>query len=133
MAGKSSTSTLSARERQIVDVVTELGKATVRDITDRLPNAPTPNAVRTTVGILVRKGHLRASRRGRESVYTLAASKRTLARRAFRDLLRVFFAGSIERAVVSYLTDPEAEYTEEELREIERVVHELKQRKHGRG
>ena len=129
----SRTAALSARERQIVDIITELGKATVRDVTERLPNAPTPNAVRTTIGILVKKGHLKASRRGRESEYRLSVSKSAAGRRALRDLIRVFFGGSIERAVVSYLTDPKATFDEEELEEIERVLSEIRSRREGKG
>ena len=123
---------LSARERQLVNIVTELGKATVRDVTERLPNAPSANAVRTTLGILVKKGHLKSTRRGRESVYQLTSSKSSSGRRALRELIRIFFGGSLKQAVVSYLTDPHARYTDEELDEIERVLDEIKSRRaHG--
>ena len=120
---------LSARERQLINIVTELGKATVRDVREHLPNAPTANAVRTTLGILVKKGHLKSTRRGRESVYQLTVSKSSSGRRALRELVRVFFGGSLKQAVVSYLTDPHARYTDQELDEIERVLGEIKSRR----
>jgi hypothetical protein len=47
---------LSRRERQIMNVVYGQGQATAIDVHSELPDAPSPTAVRTTLGILVRKG-----------------------------------------------------------------------------
>jgi len=116
-----------------MDAVTELGEATVSDVTARLPDAPTRNAVRTTLGIMVRKGYLRSTSRGRAKVYRPASSPARAGRRAFRDLLKVFFGGSIRNAVVSYFTDPYAKYDDKEIEEIERVLREIKAQRRKRG
>src|SRR5207253_749382 len=50
------------RERQIMDVVYRLGRATVGDVMGRLPDPPTYSAVRAMLRYLERKGHLRHTR-----------------------------------------------------------------------
>jgi predicted transcriptional regulator len=117
---------MSARERQIMDAVTELGSGTVSEITRLLPDAPTSNAVRTMLGLMLKKGYVKASRRGRAKVYRPADSPARASRRALRELLRVFFGGSMKRAVVSYFSDPRAAYSDEELEQIERVLREIR-------
>src|SRR5438874_1170570 len=57
------------RERQIMDVVYRLGRATVGDVMGRLPNPPTYSAVRAMLRYLERKGHLRHTRDGVRYVY----------------------------------------------------------------
>ena len=50
---------LSRRERQIVEIVYRLGKATVADVRKELPDPPSYSAVRALLRILEEKGHLR--------------------------------------------------------------------------
>src|SRR5205823_2512130 len=57
------------RERQIMDVVYRLGRATVGDVMGRLPDPPTYSAVRAMLRYLERKGHLRHTRDGVRYVY----------------------------------------------------------------
>ncbi len=54
----SSPSEFSKRERQVIEVITRLGRATARDIERELPNAPTYSAVRSILRILTNKGLL---------------------------------------------------------------------------
>ena len=51
--------TLSRRERQIMDIAHRRGRVTVREIVDELPDPPSYSAVRALVGVLEEKGHLR--------------------------------------------------------------------------
>src|SRR5438132_1303943 len=57
------------RERQIMDVVYRLGRATVGDVMSHLPDPPTYSAVRAMLSYLERKGHLRHNRDGVRYVY----------------------------------------------------------------
>src|SRR2546421_172444 len=50
---------LSRRERQIMDVVYRLGRATAAEVTALLPDPPTYTTVRGLLRILEEKGHLR--------------------------------------------------------------------------
>lgn len=122
---------LSMRERQIMDAVHALGRATVQEVTDRLPDAPTPNAVRTMLGNLTRKGYLRQRRDGRRSVYASRSSRGAAARRALDRVLSVFFAGSMPDALRVYFSDPRVQLSDEELAEIERLLKSARKRSRG--
>ena len=66
---------LSARERQVMDVVYLLGEATATEVLEALSDPPSRNAVRTFLRILEEKGHLKHKQRGRE--YTRPPSSPT--------------------------------------------------------
>src|SRR5215213_7467861 len=50
---------LSRREQEIIDIVYARGHATAAEVREAMHDAPTDAAVRTTLRILVAKGHLR--------------------------------------------------------------------------
>ncbi len=56
MAPKSSPALLTKRERQIMDVLYRLGRATAAEIMDRVPGAPGYSTVRTQLRVLENKG-----------------------------------------------------------------------------
>lgn len=119
---------LSMRERQIMDVVHELGRVTVQEVTSRLPDAPTSNAVRTMLGNLTRKGYLKRSQDGRRSVYMPRSRPEAAARRAMERVLSIFYAGSMPNALRAYFADPRVRLSEEEAREIERLLERARER-----
>src|SRR2546429_1989396 len=82
------------RERQIMDVVYRLGRATVGDVMGRLPNPPTYSAVRAMLRYLEGKGHLRHTRDGVRYVYEPTLPHAEAQRSAIQHLLRTFFRGS---------------------------------------
>jgi hypothetical protein len=59
MAKKTSDHNLGARERQIMDVIYQLGEASVAEVRDRLPNPPSYSAVRTMIRHLEGNGLLK--------------------------------------------------------------------------
>jgi len=69
---------LSRRERQIMDVVYRLGRATATEIVEGIPDPPTKDAVRRLIRILEEKGLLRHEVDGPRHVYhpTLARIRR---------------------------------------------------------
>jgi len=96
-------SELSRRERQIMDVVFALGEATVNQVVQAIPDAPTPMAVRRLMHILEAKQQLRRKKQGREVVYLPRVSKAKAGRNAFQRVLETFFGGSLEEALASHL------------------------------
>src|SRR4051812_15183520 len=95
---------LSGRERQIMDVVWARGGATVSEVIAGIADAPTRPAVRALMTILERKGHLRHEKKGREFVYRPTRPRALAAKSALRRVLKTFFEGSLERAVVAHLS-----------------------------
>jgi predicted transcriptional regulator len=119
---------LSRRERQIMNVVYGQGQATAIDVHSELPDAPSPTAVRTTLGILVRKGWLKHSKEGRQFVYRPARSGSREARKAFQSLLSTFFSGSIEVAVAAHLANPRTSVSDEELQRLEELIKDARKK-----
>ena len=50
---------LSRRERQIMDIIHRLGKATAGEVLEALPDPPSYSAVRALLRLMEEKGHLR--------------------------------------------------------------------------
>jgi BlaI family transcriptional regulator, penicillinase repressor len=116
--------TLSRRERQIMDVVYRLGAATAAEVVAHLPDPPSYSAVRTLLGILEDKGHLRHEARGTRYVYLPIVPRTQARRRALDDLLRTFFQGSPKEAVVTLIEEKGRSLSAQDLAEIRRLIEQ---------
>ena len=116
--------TLSKRERQIMDIVFELGAASAADVHERLPDPPTYTAVRTMLSLLEEKGLVRHRQEGRKYVYSPCHSQKTQGRSALSRVLQVFFGGSLENAIAAHLSDPKLKLDEEDLERLKAVIDE---------
>jgi predicted transcriptional regulator len=96
-------SELCRRERQIMDAVFALGRATVKRVVETIPSPPTAMAVRRMMHILEEKGYLRRRPNGREVIYVPRQTKGKAGRRAFERVLETFFGGSLEEALAAHL------------------------------
>ena len=85
---------LGGRERQIIDAVYRLGKATVSDVRAGLPDPPSYSAVRAMLNLLERKGYLRHERVGMKYVYAPVIAAKKAQASALRNLVSTFFGGS---------------------------------------
>ena len=82
---------LSRRERQIMDIIYESKEATAQQVMERLPDAPGYSAVRALLRVLENKGHLEHRQDGPRYVYTPRLAKDTARRSELRHLLKTFF------------------------------------------
>ncbi|MDH4197089.1 MAG: BlaI/MecI/CopY family transcriptional regulator [Candidatus Aminicenantes bacterium] len=121
---------LSRRERQIMDIIYEMGEATAVQVLERLPSAPSYSAVRALLRVLEEKGHLSHRQDGPRYVYSPLLAKEKARRSALRDLLRTFFDNSTEDAVAALLDLSEDNLSEEDYRRLLALVR--KARKEGR-
>ena len=94
---------LSRRERQIMDVVYRLGRASATEVLDGLPDAPSYSTVRALLRILEEKGHMRHERDGARFVYLPTVSRAKARRSALEGLVATYFEGSAEQAVAALL------------------------------
>jgi predicted transcriptional regulator len=122
-------SKLSRRERQIMDIIYALGKATVRNVQARLPDPPTDMAVRRMLQILEERGHLRRRAEGREVVYLPAQSKARAGLRALQHVLDTFFSGAVDEALAAHLASKQAPSLEQ-LARMRKLIEQA--RKEGR-
>ena len=106
------------RERQIIEVVYRLGKASVSDVHTRLPDPPTYSTVRAMLGKLEDKGFLSHEQDGPRYVYIPAVPAERARRTALRQVVDTFFGGSVEQAVLALVKLPEGELPDERLAEL---------------
>ena len=85
---------LSRRERQIIDALYKLGRASAADVRAELPAAPSYSAVRSLLRILEEKGHIRHEQDGPRYVYLPVVGRDNAKRSAMRHMLQTFFDGS---------------------------------------
>jgi predicted transcriptional regulator len=96
---------LSRRERQILDVLYKVGRATAAEVQAAIADAPSYSAVRTLLRILEDKGHVRHEQEGSRYVYLPTVARDAAKRSAMRHLLNTFFEGSTTQAIAALLDD----------------------------
>jgi predicted transcriptional regulator len=94
---------LGRRERQIVEILYRLGKATVAEVLANLPDPPTYSAVRGMLNLLEEKGHVRHRRDGMRYIYVPAIAPVKAGHSALRHLVSTFFEGSSLAAAAALL------------------------------
>lgn len=119
---------LSRREREIMDVLFSIGRATAQEIQQRLANSPSYSTVRTILRILERKGHLTHQEEGPRYVYKPSIARDQARKSALRRMLHTFFDGSAQKAVATLL-DPKAfRLTRAELDELTALIDQAKEK-----
>jgi predicted transcriptional regulator len=113
---------LGRRERQILEVVYRLGRATVAGVRAELPDPPTYSAVRGMLNLLKEKGHLRHEADGLRYVYLPVVSPAEARRSALAHVVRTFFAGSTAEAASALFDLPDGRLSREELARLSRLV-----------
>jgi BlaI family transcriptional regulator, penicillinase repressor len=113
---------LGRRERQIVEVLYRLGKATVAEVLANLPDPPTYSAVRGMLGLLEEKGHVRHKRDGMRYVYTPAITPAKARQSALRQLVSTFFAGSPLAAAAALLEMSDHKFSTEEREHLAGLI-----------
>lgn len=117
---------LSRRETQIMEILFEIGEATVGAVTERLPDELSPNGVRTMLMILEGKGRVTRRKEGREYFYKPTTDSATAGQSALQQVLRVFFDGSLKQALQARFTGDGAAPDAAEIAELEALVREAK-------
>ena len=118
---------LTKRERQIMDVLYKLGRASAADIRRRLDGAPSDSTVRTQLRVLEAKGHVRHEEHGLRFVYMPTVARHAARRSALRHLVDTFFDGSSAKAVAAILGGEAARVSDEDLERIARLVEQARE------
>jgi predicted transcriptional regulator len=113
---------LGRRERQIVDAVYRLGRASVSEVRAALDDPPTYSAVRGMLNLLEEKGHLRHVQDGLRYVYLPVVEPERASKSAMAHVVQTFFGGSAADAASALLDLPDRKWSREELTELSRQV-----------
>ena len=116
----------SRREREILDALYKLGKASAAEIREQIPDPPTYTAIRTHLSILEKKGHVRHESDGTRYIYEPLVAREQMGRRAIDPLLKTFFDNSVERAVAAMLTREDANIPREDLDRLAHLIEKAK-------
>ena len=117
---------LSRRERQIMEVVYELGRATAADVRERMPDPPSYSAVRAMLRILEDKGHVRHVQDGPRYVFLPTVPREEASETALRRLVRTFFGGSPEGAMAALLDLDGDRLDEDALQRLAEMIEEAR-------
>jgi BlaI family penicillinase repressor len=113
---------LSKRERQIMDVVYRLGRASAAQVRDGLPDAPTYTTVRGLLRILEQKGHLRHEEENGKFIYSPLQSRKTAGASILSHIVRTFFDGSPSNAMAAMLGGAGGSINQAELDRLSKLV-----------
>lgn len=118
---------LSRRERQLLEVLFRLGRATASDVLAELPDAPTYTTVRGLLRVLESKGHIQHEEDGSRYVYFPTMTKQRAAKSVLRNVVSTFFDGSPSRAMAALLGG-ERTLSEEELDQLSDLVERARRK-----
>jgi predicted transcriptional regulator len=113
---------LSRRERQIMDILYQLGRATAAEVGKALPGEPSDSTVRTQLRVLEAKGHIRHEEEGLRYVYLPVVPRRVVSKSALKHLVNTFFDGSVEKVVAALLGPDGSRLSDDELNRIAAIV-----------
>jgi predicted transcriptional regulator len=119
---------LGRRERQIMEAVYRLGRATVAEVRAELADAPSYSAVRGMMRFLEDKGLLRHVQDGVRYVYLPTVTAAKARKSALQRLVHTFFGGSAREAVAALIED--SNLPEEDLDRLQDLIAQA--RKEGR-
>lgn len=109
---------LTKRERQIMDALYRLGRATAAGIMEAVPGAPGYSTIRTQLRVLETKGHVRHEEQGLRYVYMPTVPRHSARKSALKHLVDTFFDGSSGKAVAALLGGEASRISDEDLQRI---------------
>jgi predicted transcriptional regulator len=112
---------LSRRERQILDILYRLGRATAAEVLAQMSDAPTYTTVRGLLRVLERKGHVSHEQDGVRFVYAPVRPKARAGPAVLTHVIRTFFNGSPADAMASLLGSA-SHLSDEELSRLEQLL-----------
>jgi len=113
---------LTRRERQIMDVLYRLERASVGEVLSQLDGKPHYSTVRAQLRVLEEKGHVRHEEDGLRYVYVPCVPREVARRSALQHLVETFFDGSTEKAVAALLGGKVSKISSEELDRLASLV-----------
>jgi predicted transcriptional regulator len=118
---------LGRRERQIMDIVFKLGRASVGQVQSELPDPPSYSAVRAMLGFLEDKGYLRHEQDGLKYVYVVTTDRKKARASALEHLVKTFFAGSVADAAAALIDLPDSGLSPKERQRMLEAIEQAKQ------
>jgi predicted transcriptional regulator len=126
MSARPTLTLLTKRERQIMDALYRLGRATAAEIMDAVPGAPGYSTIRTQLRVLETKGHVKHEEQGLRYIYMPTVPRHSARKSALKHLVETFFDGSSAKAVAALLGGEAARVSDEDLERIAALVKDAR-------
>jgi len=117
---------LSRREREIMDVLYQRGRATAAEVHAAIPDPPSYSAVRAKLRVLEEKGHIRHEAEDLRYVFVPIVPRDVAKRSALRHMIETFFEGSAEQAVAALLDRSAVSLSGEELNRLSNLIEKAR-------
>ena len=111
-----------------MDALYGLNRATVAQIQERLPEAPSYSTVRALLRILETKGHVRHEQDGPRYVYVPVIARDRARRFALQHVMRTFFHGSAEQTVAALLEMSDTRLSDIEYERLVQLIEQARQK-----
>ena len=124
--GESPYMDLSRRERQIMYIIYERGRATAQEVQDALPDDPSYSTVRTLLRVLEEKDQLRHEQEGPRYVYEPTRPREKVRRSALSHMLETFFDGSTEQAIAALLDVSSTDLSDDSFSRLSDLIEQAR-------
>jgi len=117
---------LGRRERQIVDILFRLGRATASEVQAALGEPVSNSAVRGMLRLLAEKGYVAHQQDGPRYVYSPVQRPEDVSRSALRHLVGTFFRNSPSSAIAALLDINEEPLSEAEYQRLSKLLEQAR-------
>src|SRR5262245_63932338 len=118
---------VTRRKSLIMYILHRRQRATVEEIRDGLPDAPSPSSVRKLLEIMIDRGLLAREYDGPRFVYFPAVKPEDASRSALRRLVRTFFDNSPGSAIAALLDMSSTELSAADYRNLNRLLKRVRE------
>src|SRR5215470_8985543 len=122
MKRKPQPNALTRRERQIMDILYRLERASVGEVLSHVDGQPNYSTVRAQLRVLEDKGHVRHEEDGLRYMYFPCVPREVARRSALQHLVETFFDGSTEKAVAALLGGEISKISSDELDRLSSLI-----------
>ena len=112
-----------------MDILFEMQEASAQEVRERLSDPPGNSAARALLARLEKKGAITHVERGLRYVYVPLMSREAAQETALSRLVRIFYDGSMAKAVTGMVEQSGDELTDSELNELEAAIRAARKRK----
>lgn len=119
-------STLTRREREIMDVLFQRGEATAQQVLEGLAEPPSYSAVRALLRLLEERGHITHAQDGPRYVYRPVQGRQEARRSALMHVVKTFFEGSAEQAIANLVETSAKKMSRDEFERLEKLIAQAK-------
>jgi predicted transcriptional regulator len=117
---------LTRREREIMDILYRLGRASAQEVLKALAEPPSYSAVRALLRLLEDRGHIKHVEEEGRYVYSPAVTRGEARRKALSHVVATFFGGSVEQAMLTLVESSRSKLSAEELDRLATIVEQAK-------